>query len=410
MINKELKEGHTLLVKGPTRVNIVKGTIEIFGKTISGDQSESITDLDKLEEENVLIVPDAKQYPLYGTEDVELEIYTNNPDDNLEEIEENSIPEEWRDIKDSILNQIKKKKEGEYLKIMVLGLSRGKTTLIKYLANKLLHAGYKGGYLDSDLGQQIMYLPTTISIGEIEKPIISGEDISPDYTTFIGATFPKGNLKFIVSHACRNMINNYIEEFEDTDFILIDTDGWIKTEAGVIYKKFFIETVKPDTIVIFHDKEIDELKEIEKDAKKKSKLHLIEKENEFYYEKSKDERRFLRQSQFSKILQDYRKITIDLDDIEFLKYQFNKEENRIEEEVLNTEELIKLPYHYVLIALLDENSKIIKIGLLFSINIEKDYILLFSDLSYKEQLKIDKVLVGSLRLSTKGNHQGYLYL
>lgn len=410
MINKELKEGHTLLVKGPTRVNIVKGTIEIFGKTISGDQSESITDLDKLEEENVLIVPDAKQYPLYGTEDVELEIYTNNPDENLEEIEENSIPEEWRDIKDSILNQIKKKKEGEYLKIMVLGLSRGKTTLIKYLANKLLHAGYKGGYLDSDLGQQIMYLPTTISIGEIEKPIISGEDISPDYTTFIGATFPKGNLKFIVSHACRNMINNYIEKFEDTDFILIDTDGWIKTEAGVIYKKFFIETVKPDTIVIFHDKEIDELKEIEKDAKKKSKLHLIEKENEFYYEKSKDERRFLRQSQFSKVLQDYRKITIDLDDIEFLKYQFNKEENRIEEEVLNTEELIKLPYHYVLIALLDENSKIIKIGLLFSINIEKDYILLFSDLSYKEQLKIDKVLVGSLRLSTKGNHQGYLYL
>ncbi|TXT61986.1 MAG: Polyribonucleotide 5'-hydroxyl-kinase [Promethearchaeota archaeon] len=410
MINKELKEGHTLLVKGPTRVNIVKGTIEIFGKTISGDQSESITDLDKLEEENVLIVPDAKQYPLYGTEDVELEIYTNNPDENLEEIEENSIPEEWRDIKDSILNQIKKKKEGEYLKIMVLGLSRGKTTLIKYLANKLLHAGYKGGYLDSDLGQQIMYLPTTISIGEIEKSIISGEDISPDYTTFIGATFPKGNLKFIVSHACRNMINNYIEKFEDTDFILIDTDGWIKTEAGVIYKKFFIETVKPDTIVIFHDKEIDELKEIEKDAKKKSKLHLIEKENEFYYEKSKDERRFLRQSQFSKVLQDYRKITIDLDDIEFLKYQFNKEENRIEEEVLNTEELIKLPYHYVLIALLDENSKIIKIGLLFSINIEKDYILLFSDLSYKEQLKIDKVLVGSLRLSTKGNHQGYLYL
>lgn len=410
MINKELEEGHTLLVKGPTRVNIVKGSIEVFGKTISGDQSESITDLDNIEEENVLIVPDAKQYPLYATEDVNFEIYTNNPEKNLEEIEENSIPEEWRDIKDSILNQIKKKKEGEYLKIMVLGLSRGKTTLIKYLANKLLHEGYKGGYLDSDLGQQIMYLPTTISIGEIEKPIISGEDISPDFTTFIGATFPKGNLKFIVSHASRNMINDYVEKFEDTDFILIDTDGWIKTEAGVIYKKFFIETVKPDTIIIFHDKDVEELKEIEKDAKKKSKLHLIEKENEFYYEKNKDERRFLRQSQFSKVLQDYRKITIDLDDIEFVKYQFDKDENKIEEEVLNTEELIKLPYHYVLIALLDDNSKIIKIGLLFSINIEKDYILLFSDLSYKEQLKIDKILVGSLRLSTKGNHQGYLYL
>jgi len=410
MINKELEEGHTLLVKGPTRINLMEGSIEIFGKEISGDQKESITELDKMDDETVLIIPDAKQYPLYATEDVVLEIYTNNPEKNLEEIEENSIPDEWIDIKDSILSQLKKKKEDEALKIMVLGLSKGKTTLIKYLANKLLNEGYNGGYLDSDLGQQIMYLPTTISIGELEKPIISGEDISPDFTTFIGATFPKGNLKFIVSHACRNMINRYLEEFEKTDFILIDTDGWIKTEAGVIYKKFFIETVTPNTIIAFHDDEVEELKEIEKDAKKKSKLHLIKKQNEYYYDKSKEERRFLRQSQFSRVLQEYRKITISLDDIEFIKYRFNKEQNQIEEEVLDIEELIKLPYHYVLIALLDEDSEIIKIGLLFSINIEKDYILLFSDLSYKEQLKVDKILVGSLRLSTKGNHQGYLYL
>jgi len=410
MIKKELKKGHTHLVKGPTRVNVVKGKVEILGKKISGKQNETITDLDKIEEDNVLIVPDAKQYPLYANEDVTLEIYTNNAEENLKEIEENSILDEWIDIKDSILNQLKKKKEGETLKIMVLGLSKGKTTLIKYLANNLINEGYKGAYLDSDLGQQIMYLPTTISIGKINDSIISGEDIDPEFTTFIGATFPKGNLKFIVSHACRNMIQRYTEKFDDADFVLIDTDGWIKTEAGVIYKKFFIETVKPDIIIVFHDDDIDELKEIEKDAKKKSKLYMIKEENKFYYEKSKEERRFLRQSQFSRVLQEYRKLTINLDDIEFVKYRFNKEENQIEEESLEIEELIKLPYHYVLMALLDEDSEIIKIGLLFSINTEKDYILLFSDLSYKEQLKVDKILVGSLRLSTKGNHQGYLYL
>jgi len=410
MINKELKKGHTLLVKGPTRVNVVKGKVEILGKKISGKQNETITDLDKIEEDNVLIVPDAKQYPLYANEDVTLEIYTNNAEENLKEIEENSILDEWIDIKDSILSQLKKKKEEETLRIMVLGLSKGKTTLIKYLANNLINEGYKGAYLDSDLGQQIMYLPTTISIGKINDSIISGEDIDPEFTTFIGATFPKGNLKFIVSHACRNMIQRYTERFTDADFILVDTDGWIKTEAGVIYKKFFIETVKPDIIIVFHDDDIDELKEIEKDAKKKSKLYMIKEENNFYYDKSKEERRFLRQSQFSRVLQEYRKLTINLDDIEFVKYRFNKEENEIEEETLELEELIKLPYHYVLMALLDEDSEIIKIGLLFSINTEKDYILLFSDLSYKEQLKVDKILVGSLRLSTKGNHQGYLYL
>jgi polynucleotide 5'-kinase involved in rRNA processing len=60
--------------------------------------------------------------------------------------------------------------------------------------------------------------------------------------------------------------------------------------------------------------------------------------------------------------------------------------------------------------LLTEDSKMIKIGLLFVINLEKNYVLLFSDLNFKEQSKVKKILLGSLRLSTKGNHQGYLYL
>ncbi|GAG70712.1 unnamed protein product, partial [marine sediment metagenome] len=34
----------------------------------------------------------------------------------------------------------------------------------------------------------------------------------------------------------------------------------------------------------------------------------------------------------------------------------------------------------------------------------------FSDLNFKEQSSIRKILLGSLRLSIKGNHQGYLYL
>jgi len=64
----------------------------------------------------------------------------------------------------------------------------------------------------------------------------------------------------------------------------------------------------------------------------------------------------------------------------------------------------------VIISLLDKDSNLIKIGLLFVINLEKDYVLIFSDLSYKEQTRIKKILLGSLRLSIKGNHQGYLYL
>jgi len=408
---KNIEKGNTLLVKGPSRITLLEGKLEVLGKTISRNQKSSNLDLSEFDEEYIIIIPGANHYPLFALESSKLEIYTSNEQENIKLINENSISNRWIEIKDAILEEIKKK-EGKPVKIMVLGISSGKTTIIKYLANSFLSEGFKGGYLDSDLGQQIMYLPTTLNIGTIKGSIISGEDIDSEDTIFIGATFPKGNYKFIVSHYCKNLIDEYLKNHKDTNFILIDTDGWIKQEAGVIYKNFFIKTVNPDILIVFHDENISELKTIVKTAKerKERKIYLIKENNKYFYEKDKEERRFLRQSQFARILEGYRKISIPLNDIKFVKSDYNLETDEIIEREINVDELINLPYHYVIISLLDENSKLIKIGLLFVINLEKDYILIFSDLNYKEQVKIKKILLGSLRLSIKGNHQGYLYL
>ncbi|TXT60486.1 MAG: Polyribonucleotide 5'-hydroxyl-kinase [Promethearchaeota archaeon] len=408
---EELKKGETLLAKGPTRVNLLKGKLEIFGKIIDASSKESFSSLDNMEEENALIIPSAKQYPLYCLEDSELEIYTNNKEENLEIIEDNSIPDDWIKIKDKILSQLDKGKK-KPLKIMVLGLSYGKTTLIKYLANNFIREGYEGAYLDSDLGQQLIYVPCTINVGKIKNPIITGEDIETEFTRFIGSTFPKGNLKFIISHLADNLVKDFNQKYEDADFCLIDTDGWIKKEPGILYKSFFIKTINPDILIVFEDEEVEELETIEDKVKSEidGKIMHIKGKNEFYYEKNKNERRFLRQSQFSRAFEEFRKITIPLGEIEFIKYDYDEEENEIVEREIEIDNLIELPYHYVIIALLDEDSKIIEIGLLFSVNLEKEYVLIFSDLTYKEQLKVDKILLGSLRLSTKGNHQGYLYL
>jgi len=399
---QNVEKSHTILIKGPSRINILEGKVEVFGKIFSTE---------KAGKENSLIIPSATIYPIYALEPSKLEIYISN-EDNLNLIEENTINKEWVKIKDIVINEIKKNQTGNPLKIMVLGISNGKTTLIKYIANNLLKEGLTGGYLDSDLGQQIMYLPTTLNIGEIKDFIISSADINAEETVFIGSTFPKSNFKFIVAHSCKSLIDNYNKNHKNSDFILIDSDGWIKTEAGVIYKNFFINTIDPDIVIIFHDDSIEELKEIEKNASKSKnrKLVLLKEENRYFYEKNKDERRFLRQSQFAKILEGFRKISIPLNNIKFIKNDYDKENDEIVEVEIDVNDLITLPYHYVIISLMTEDSKMIKIGLLFVINLEKNYILLFSDFNFKEQNQIKKVLLGSLRLSTKGNHQGYLYL
>jgi len=399
---QEVQKEHTLLIKGSSRVQLLEGKIEVFGK---------IFEPKKNEQENTIIVPSANVYPIYALEPSKLEIFTNNKN-NLQIIEENTINKEWIKIKDAVISTLRKNNDKKPIKLMVLGLSNGKTSLIKYLANNILKEGFKASFLDSDLGQQLLYLPTTLNIGEIKKNIVSSADIETEETVFIGSTFPKANFKFIVSHSCNELINIFHSKHKDTDIVLIDSDGWIKTEAGIIYKNFFIDTVDPDILIVFHDDNIEELEVIEKNASKskKRKIYFIKEQNKYFYEKDKEERRFLRQSQFAKVLEKYRKISIPLNEIKFIKAGYDAEEDKIIEVEIDINNLITLPYHYVIIALLTEDSKLIRIGLLFVINIEKKYILLFSDLNFKEQRKIKKILLGSLRLSIKGNHQGYLYL
>ena len=399
---RDIQKGFTLLVKGPSRINILEGKVEVFGKIFNSEVKEG---------NNSLIIPSAHNYPLYALETSKVEVITAD-NENISLIEENTISDEWVKIKDMLINQIQKNEEGAPLKIMVLGISSGKTTLIKYLANKFFSEGLKGGYLDSDLGQQIIYLPTTINIGEIKDYIISSADIEKEDTVFIGSTFPKSNYKFIIADASKKLIERYFKTHSDSKFVLIDTDGWIKTEAGVIYKNFFIDMVDPDILIIFYDDEIEELKIIQKVASKvkNRKIILIKEQNKYFYDKDKDERRFLRQSQFAKVLEDFRKISIPLDNIKFIKTDYDKENKKIIEQEIKVNDLVNLPYHYVIISLLTDKSEMINLGLLFVINVEKNYILLFSNLGFKEQKKIKKILLGSLRLSTKGNHQGYLYL
>ncbi len=408
---KKINKGYTLLVNGPARISLMEGKIDVFGKIILPEKKSNSLEISEISDKNVIIVPSAQSYPLFAIEMSTLEIYTNT-EENLTIIEENSISPKWIEIKDSILKELRQNTNVP-LKIMVLGISSGKTTFIKYLANNFLKEGLKGGYLDSDLGQQIIYIPTTINIGTIEDYIVSSHNINSEKTVFIGATFPKGPHKYIVSLSSRKLIDDYLIRNKETDFVLIDTDGWIKTETGIVYKEFFIKTVDPDIIVVFHDDTVEELKTIEDSSstlRKDRKMFLINENNKYFFEKNKEERRFLRQSQFSKKFEEFRKISIALDDMKFIKTDYDKEEEQIVEKEINIRELINLPYHYVIIGLMTEDSELIETGLLFTINIEKNYILLYSNLTYKQQLKIKKILLGSLRLSTKGNHQGYLYL
>ena len=80
----------------------------------------------------------------------------------------------------------------------------------------------------------------------------------------------------------------------------------------------------------------------------------------------------MRQSQFAKVLEQFRKISIPLDDIQFIKADYDDVKDEVFEKEIEVEELVRLPYHFVITALMTEDSKLINIALLFTINREKD--------------------------------------
>ena len=412
---KKYKSGKCILVKGPAKVEIIQGKVEIFGKTITQTKSKGKDEETAISSEgadNVVIISTGVRYPFFILEDSELEIYINNQE-NITELDGNSIPDSWIKVANEVIEEVKKSKSTKPEIIMVLGLSSGKTTIIKYLANKLFENGFNGGYLDSDLGQQSCYIPTTVNMGIVDRYILSAQEFSAKDTRFIGSTFPKADLKYILPYYSKELIDIFIKNEKKAKYILIDTDGWIKTETGVHYKTFFVEKILPDHVIIFRDEEAEELKQIEKIISKldsKPKIYPIKDSNENFFERSKEERRFLRQRQFALVFEKFRKITIPFNNIPLVKEEYDLENDEIVEVKLDYRELDKLPYHYVIIGLKTENNELINIGLLFSINLEKKYFLLYSDMTYKEQIQISKMTIGSLRLSTKGNYQGYLYL
>ena len=74
--------------------------------------------MSEFDEDNVIIIPGANHYPLFALEKSKLEIYTSNEIENLTLIEENSISNRWVEIKDTLLEYIKKD-ESKPIKIMV---------------------------------------------------------------------------------------------------------------------------------------------------------------------------------------------------------------------------------------------------------------------------------------------------
>ncbi len=133
--------------------------------------------------------------------------------------------------------------------VMIVGASdTGKSTLARYLFQELCRQGIRVAYLDADVGQSTLGLPTTLTLAVTARP---GDDRFPPQGVhavyFVGAITPRGHMLPTVIGAYR-LQQKALALGAET--IVVDTTGLVdKAQGGKALKQWKIELLSPVLVV-----------------------------------------------------------------------------------------------------------------------------------------------------------------
>jgi polynucleotide 5'-hydroxyl-kinase GRC3/NOL9 len=133
--------------------------------------------------------------------------------------------------------------------VMIVGASdTGKSTLARYLFQQLCRQGVLAAYLDTDVGQSTLGLPTTLNLALASAP---GDERFPPVGSpmcyFVGATTPRGYMLPTVIGAFRLQQKALAL---GAKAIVVDTTGLVdRAQGGKALKEWKIELLAPRVVI-----------------------------------------------------------------------------------------------------------------------------------------------------------------
>lgn len=133
--------------------------------------------------------------------------------------------------------------------LVVIGASdTGKTTFARHLFQELCRCGRQVAYLDADVGQSTLGVPTTMTVALASNP---GDDRFPPQgrrlTYFVGSTTPRG-------HMLPTVIGTYRLQQKalalGAEAVVVDTTGLVdRAQGGKALKQWKVELLGPSVVV-----------------------------------------------------------------------------------------------------------------------------------------------------------------
>lgn len=131
--------------------------------------------------------------------------------------------------------------------VVVIGQSdSGKTTLVRWLISELCQHHERVAWLDGDIGQSTLGVPTTMNLALLTTP--PGETLpTPDVTFFVGATSPRGHMLPAVVGAFR--LQERAQRW-GAQVIVVDTTGLVaQNQGGGALKLWKIALLRPRFVI-----------------------------------------------------------------------------------------------------------------------------------------------------------------
>jgi len=225
----KLIKGEMLKVFGPMSITVNSGCIEIYGKVLCAGEKA--------------VIHKARNYIVEAVSDVEIDVVMVN-ESQIQSVEDNDPYRRKREVLLEIT-------QGKCHKVIVIGcVDCGKTSFVTMLFNTFLRNGKKPCVIDGDVGQADVGPPGFITLGTSEKTVLWISELRPLAMRFIGDIKPQFYAQSIVSKIKEL---SEIAESLNLNPIIVDTDGWVRDEGGVLHKYSTINELKPDVVVVIGD-------------------------------------------------------------------------------------------------------------------------------------------------------------
>lgn len=416
-MEQRVERGKTLLVDGPACITIRSGSMRSFGALLKASDH--------------LVVRWGRRIPFEALEDSQVEISLGNAA-SFSIVDEDPIPNSWKEAASKTLST-----SGRVEVAVLGGVDSGKTSFCTYLANMALNNGRKVALVDGDLGQSDIGPPGTLGLSLMRKSAVDLVNLPLADAIFIGSTSPYGVVGQVINGLLR-LRDKAVEM--GSDFIIVNTDGWVEGAEAVRYKCQLVDALKPTFTALVQSGEslnplVDSLVNV--------KTHLLTVETpKNVKRRDRETRKIIRETLYRRYLRDAKIRTIPLSWIKLhgslelsgkIDQSLKKKVEEIigdrliycenlqsciilvlkEGSVLSEDEKLKIASEFnkpvriinegdekgLLISLEDNEGKFLGIGIINSIDYGRGVLKAYTNVNGT----VSKVCVGQIKLSEKGS-------